>query len=146
MRAIAWGGFLCGVLDITAAFVTWGVRGVSPVRILQSVARGLLGPAAMKGGLSTAVLGLALHFFIAFIWAAIYWAASRRIPALVRRPVPFGILYGAVVYMMMYWIVVPLSAAPPSRPTWDGTVIAILTHMFCVGLPIAWAAHRFPKG
>src|SRR5262245_62109470 len=133
MRAIGWGGFLCGVLDITAAFVTWGVRGVPPIRILQSIARGLLGSSAMTGGPPTAALGLILHFFIAFSAAAVYWIASRRLPVLTLRPLPFGILYGIVVYVVMYWVVIPLSAAPPGRPTVSGTVIAILTHMFCVG-------------
>src|SRR5262249_6596681 len=107
---------------------------------------GLLGASAFQGGLPTAALGLILHFFIAFTWAAVYWMASRRMPALLRRPVPFGIQYGVVVYLVMYWMVMPLSAAPPGRPVLSATVIAILTHMFCVGLPIVWAASRYPKG
>lgn len=146
MRAIGWGGLWCGVLDITAAFVTWGMRGVSSARVLQSIARGLLGPATFKGGMPAAMLGLALHFFIAFSAAAVYWFASRRMPVLASRPVPFGVLYGIAVYGVMYWIVMPLSAAPPSRAAFSATAIAIVTHIFCVGLPIAWATHRYPKG
>ena len=46
-----WGGLLAGGLDITAAFVIYGVRGATPVRILQSIASGLLGVAAFQGGL-----------------------------------------------------------------------------------------------
>ena len=40
LQAIAWGGLLAGVMDISAAFVTWGVRGVSPDLVLQSIASG----------------------------------------------------------------------------------------------------------
>ena len=59
LRAIAWGGLLAGVMDISAAFVTWGVRGVSTVPVLQSIASGLLGANAYQGGLATASLGAA---------------------------------------------------------------------------------------
>src|SRR6266550_3210630 len=98
-EAIVWGGLLCGTLDITAAFINYGVRGISPARILRSVARGLLGPAAAQGGTGTAVLGLFLYFVIAFTAATVYWAASRRMTVLARRPVPFGILYGIAVFI-----------------------------------------------
>jgi uncharacterized membrane protein YagU involved in acid resistance len=143
MRAILWGGLLAGALDISAAFVTWGVRGISPVRILQSIARGLLGPPAMQGGLATAALGLVLHFIIAFGAAAAYWAASQRMGVLARRGVELGMLYGIAVFAFMNWVVIPLSAAPPQRFTSSSLAIAILTHMFCVGLPIGWTVRGF---
>jgi len=72
ISAIVWGGLTAGVLDITAAFVTWAPKGVSPTRILQGIAKGALGPEAYKGGLSTAALGLAFHFLIAFTAAAVF--------------------------------------------------------------------------
>src|SRR5262245_25338668 len=77
--AIFWGGLACGVLDITQACIAWGLRGVKPVRVFQSVASGLLGPKSYQGGLPTALLGAALHFFIAFSAAAIYYLASRKL-------------------------------------------------------------------
>ncbi len=77
------GGVLAGALDITYAIVFNYVRsGVPPVRILQSVASGLLGRAAYSGGAGTAGLGLALHFFIALTAAA---CASRRVVLSVSR-------------------------------------------------------------
>jgi len=42
-RAILWGGLIAGTLDILAAFINSGLRGVSPTRVLQSIASGLLG-------------------------------------------------------------------------------------------------------
>src|SRR5215217_2817758 len=91
-RAIVWGGLLAGLGDITFAFVVNGLRGVGPVRVLQSVASGLLGAAAKEGGLATAALGAVLHFLIAAAAAAVYWLASRRLEVLVRRPVACGLL------------------------------------------------------
>ena len=144
MRTIFTAGLLAGILDITAAFILFGLRGVTPDRILQSVAAGLLGPGAFKGGAKTAALGAVLHFVIATGAAAVYVLASRRLDALVRHPVPLGLLYGIAVYLVMTFVVVPLSAATRRPFVLDGTaVIMVLIHMGCVGLPIALVASRF---
>jgi uncharacterized membrane protein YagU involved in acid resistance len=113
----------------------YGLRGVSPVRILQSVASGLLGAAAYEGGAGTAALGTVLHFFIATVAAAVYYAASRKIAFLARNPVPSGLLYGIAVYLFMNLVVLPLSAVP-KRPFVPSLAMVVI-HMLCVGLPIA---------
>jgi hypothetical protein len=143
-RAIVWGGLLAGLGDITFAFVVSGLRGVGPVRVLQSVAGGLLGRAAAEGGLATAALGAGLHFFIAFVWAAVYWFASRKLRVLVRHPVVCGLLYGAAVYCFMYFVVLPLSAIYfPLNRTVSSILLNSAGHMLLVGLPIALAASKF---
>src|SRR6478736_427726 len=87
--AIFWGGLACGVFDITQACVGYGIQNhLPPQRIFQSVASGLLGPKAFQGGAKTAALGLALHFFIAFSWAAGYYVASRQIALAVWKWAP----------------------------------------------------------
>lgn len=145
-RAILWGGLLAGVGDITFAFVVSGLRGVGPVRVLHSVAGGLLGTAAREGGLAAAALGAALHFLIAAAAAAVYWGASRRLKVLVRRPVVCGLLYGVAVYLFMNFVVVPLSAAyfQPSRAP-SALLLNSAGHMLLVGLPIALAARRYSR-
>ena len=141
-RAIVWGGLLAGLGDITFAFVVW--RAVGPVRVLQSVASGLLGTGAREGGLATAALGAVLHFTIAFIWATVFWLASRKLKVLVRRPVVCGLLYGAVVYAFMYFVVLPLSAIHAKFPHDASAILLSLAgHMILIGLPIALAAYKF---
>jgi uncharacterized membrane protein YagU involved in acid resistance len=142
LQAIAWGGLLAGVMDISAAFVTWGLRGISPVRILQSIASGLLGANAYQGGLATATLGAALHFLIATTATAVYYLASRKLSFLTQRAVIWGLLYGVTVYMFMYLVVQPL-AGMKSRFTLSAVAIAVMTHIFCVGLPISLTVRRF---
>ncbi len=143
-RAIAWGGLLAGLGDITFAFVVNGLRGAGPVRVLQSVAGGLLGEAAKDGGMLTAALGALLHFLIAFVWATVFWLASRKLRVLVRRPVVCGLLYGLAVYAFMYLVVLPLSAAY-FKPTFTPYTVSLngAGHMLLVGLPIALAASKF---
>lgn len=143
--AIFWAGLLCGVLDITAAFVTWAPKGISPARILRGIAGGLLGPRASQGGAATAALGLAIHFLIAFSAAAVFYAISRRVGFLIEQAVLSGVLYGVAVYLFMYWVVVPLSRLPRRPFSWTPTIIAVVTHIVCVGLPIALVVRRFSR-
>ncbi len=93
MLAVLSAGFTCGVLDITAALVVYGYLGVKPMRLLQGIASGLLGPKAFDGGLATALLGLLCHFFIAFSAATVYFVASRAIRPLRHNMRSFQALY-----------------------------------------------------
>ncbi len=77
-RAILSGGLIAGALDLTAAFVTnyW----INPVRIMQSIASGLLGANSYAGGAATAALGVFLHFVIAFGATVVFiWQAENLI-------------------------------------------------------------------
>ena len=144
--AIFWGGLVCGVLDITQACIAWGIQNnVPPQRIFQSVASGLLGPKSFQGGAATAALGLFLHFLIAFIWATIYYMASRRIGFMTERPVIAGLLYGEFVWLMMNCVVVPLSAIHRWPPRTDAAsmITGPVLHTVLVGLPIALAVKKF---
>jgi hypothetical protein len=141
-RAVLLGTLAVGVLDILDAFLFFGFQGVPPIRILQSIASGLLGRDAYGGGLPTAALGAFLHFFIAFAVVATYFLASRRWPGLARRPLLYGPLYGLLVYAVMNLVVIPLSAAAFGPPDAKGLANGLLIHALGVGLPSAWFAAR----
>jgi hypothetical protein len=143
----ALGGGVGGLLDIAYAIVLWGfILGGSPVGILQSIAAGLIGKeAAYGGGAGTAILGLALHFFIAFVMALIYILASRKIPVLAARPLLMGFLYGFVLFAVMNFVVVPLSAIGWRPMTWMGAMRALPPHILFVGPAIAWFTARRAK-
>jgi hypothetical protein len=140
LQAVVGGALVVGVLDLLDALLFFGARGVPPVPILHSIASGLLGRAAFRGGAATAVLGVLLHFLIAFGVVAVYYAASRVMPRLRRQPLLYGPLYGLLVYAVMNVIVVPLSAAPDGPKPWPVLVNGLLIHMLGVGLPAALAA------
>lgn len=136
-------GLVAGTLDIVYATSFWGLKGVPPQRIGQSIAAGLLGKDAFAGGNGTAALGLFLHFFIATGMAAAYALVARRWPALIARPVRYGLLYGVLLYVLMTYVVVPLSAAPGGgggNTLWIACSIA--AHAVLVGLPIALILRR----
>jgi hypothetical protein len=137
MAAILPAGLLCGTLDITAAFLVYGRFGVKPLSLLQGIAAGLLGPRSLDGGWPTAILGLFLHFVIAFGATTVFVLASRRLWFLIDQPFVAGPLYGIAVYFFMSRIVVPLSAAPKHTFSLEIMLIGITIHIFCIGLPIA---------
>jgi hypothetical protein len=141
--AIGWAGLTCGVMDITAALVVYGlVYGVRPVRLLQGIASGLLGGRAFQGGVATVLLGLLCHFVIAFSAAAVYFGLSRVAPFLVEYAVVSGALYGVAVYFFMQQVVA-LSATRKNPFSVQLMLIGVLIHIFCVGLPIAWTVRKF---
>lgn len=133
---------VAGTLDITDACLYWGItKGVPPERIFQSVASGLLGKAAYQGGAATAALGLFLHFSIMTVMVATYVVASVRLPALTRRPVIMGLSYGLATYVVMNYVVLPLSRVGPRGPFLLPSFInGLMAHLVLVGLTIALIA------
>lgn len=165
------GGLAAGALDILYAFIVYGPLsyGLSPMQVFQSVAGGWIGrDAAAAGGWSTAGVGLATHFAIALVMALAYVLIAARAKTLTARAIIWGFVYGLVLYVVMNYLAVPLSAAasghfPASagetlqrlqesfsavRPRYDGNFpwmipATIFTHTVLVGVPIALAAKRF---
>lgn len=147
-KPILLAGLIAGILDLIAACVSaWLRSGVSPVRVAQFIASGILGPAAFTGGAASAALGIACHFLIAMGAAAVFYVASRKLRFLVKWPIPMGLLYGVPVYLFTTLVVVPLSRVTPSRvsPPLSARITAALIIMFFVGLPIALIVRRFSK-
>lgn len=137
-------------LAAAAADALWGIGYfvvyrdlITAGRFFQSIARGLLGPAAFEGGAATVALGAALHLLIGCIWAALYWLAVRCWPGLRAqvatrgRAWVAGMVLGAVIWLGMDLVVLPLSAAPavPIRST--AFLLQLAAHVLMVGPPIA---------
>jgi len=142
LRAISIGGLLCGICDITAAFVVYGAMGARPIPLLQGIAAGILGRSSFLGGLATAALGLLCHFVIAFGAATVYVFASSAFPWIARRPLLAGPLYGIIVYFVMQGVV-HISRAIHRPFSLQLTLIGIAIHIVCVGTPIALATRRY---
>jgi hypothetical protein len=140
-KAVLLGGLIGGAMDITAATTVSAIYGRPPLVVLQSVASGLLGNNAYNGGAFSAALGLALHFLIATIWAFIYCALKSSLP-FPKSSIITGLIYGIIVYCIMNFVVLPLSAFPHEVRY---TIRGLLIIMFCIGLPIAFAAKGLQK-
>jgi hypothetical protein len=125
------GGLVLGTTDLVFACTFAAISsGASPVRIFQAVASGVLGKASRDGGAASAALGVALHYFIAISMALVYYAFSRRYPALARRPIAYGVPYGLLLYLIMNLVVLPLSAI--GMPKFNDTLwvtLSVIMHI-----------------
>lgn len=137
--SVLWIGLVAGILDISENLILNYRRGVTPAMVFRYIASGLVGaPEAVKLGGAAIALGVVIHFCIAMTWTAIFYAASAKIPALVRHAVTCGLAYGVLVYLVMNFVVLPLTLIPPRKPpTLVSVVNALLPLLVCIGLTIA---------
>jgi hypothetical protein len=143
-KVIAGATLLVGTLDISDAFIFYGIRGVPPIRILQGIASGFYGRAALGMGNRSALIGLISHFFIAFCATTVFLLGARKLP-LARHPWLYGTLYGVALYCVMNYIVLPLTRVPP-RPPFPPLVPfvnGVAALVFCIGIPLAFIARRY---
>jgi hypothetical protein len=142
--AVLKAALLAGTLDILVTGIKVIAFGTATaVRLLQSIASGLLGPDAFRGGLPVAALGAAIHFGIAAAWSTVFavlatWLAPVRRVRTRVGVIAAGLAYGAVVWVMMDFVVLPLSRARSVPVSAAGFWIQLGIHMACVGVPIAW--------
>lgn len=137
-RAVLYGGFVAGSLDVLVAAL---INRVDPLVILRAIASGLLGRAAFAGGLPVSLLGLLLQWAMSLLIAAIFVLAARRLAWMCRRWIPAGLAYGVVVFVVMEFVVVPLSAAKNPHFTALSLLENVLA-MLLYGLIIAFFARR----
>jgi hypothetical protein len=141
LPAILWGGLVAGTIDIGAAAL---ITQLSPIFIMKIVAGGLVGRSAFEGGASVAVLGMMLQWAMSVVIAAIFVLAACRMPVLVRRWIASGLAYGVVVYFVMNYVVVPLSALGKGMPPFDAVKFSEnMVAMLLFGLIVAFFARRF---
>lgn len=144
LKRILLGGFIIGCIDGAAACINVYIKlGMMPDRLFQYVATGILGRDAFTGGLAAALLGLLAHFFIATAATGVFFFLYTKISFLKKYDLLCGAAYGVLVWLTMSFIVVPLSAVPPSNPGTTAIITGILIHIFIIGMPISYLARRF---
>jgi hypothetical protein len=132
------GGAIAGTLDATSAFITFGHN------MPRGIAAGLIGvQAAFHGGIFPWILGMFLHFFIAFSAATVYCVASLKLEFMRDHWIVSGIFFGIGLYLVMNLIVLPLCAFHATGPfQLRGMIEGLLFHMTIIGLPISYSLRR----
>jgi hypothetical protein len=142
LQAILWGGAAAGAADIVSAIS----NKANPLGVLQYVGSGLIGKAAFDGGWATAAVGLAVHFGLTTIMAGLFVLAAQRWMVLRQRPWAAGLIYGALLFGMMFYVIVPYLSAAQGWKTPQGfwrNLAAAMGHGFFVGVPIACVARHY---
>ena len=143
-RPIAIATAVSGTLDIVFAMALTVFFGREIGNMLRYVGSGPF-PQATEMGAGGAMLGLLVHFALMAIMASVYVLAARRIPALVERPIQWGVLYGLATYAVMNWLVVPMRFGTPLPPSPLSMATQLFAHIVLVGVPIALIAARYLK-
>lgn len=126
------GGGVAGLLDMTSAYISFGR--FMPI----GIAGGIVGAAGRHISVGQYILGLSIHYFIAFSAAAAYCLASKKLEFLREHFIVCGIFYGIGFFLFMQLVVLPLSAYHAMGPyQYRGLVQGLLAHMFLIGLPIS---------
>jgi len=131
------GGLVAGNVDIGAASL---INGVNPIVILRAIASGLLGNASFDGGTPAAALGYALQCGMSVLIATVFVTAARVLPGLRFRWIAAGVSFGIVVYFVMEYVVVPLSAIGHAPRFHVVSFLENLLAMIVFGLIIAYFA------
>jgi hypothetical protein len=141
LRPILTGTLIAGTLDILAAIGLTLLYGRDPMNMLRYVASGPF-PAATGWGPGGAALGLAVHFALMAVMAALFVLAAARSRALWEKPILWGSLYGLATYVAMNLIVVPLRFGTGFPPSLRSLLTQLFCHIVLVGIPIALVAAR----
>jgi hypothetical protein len=132
-------GLIAGTLDISENIIFNSFRHITATQIFQYIASGLTGPWAFHAGAKSVALGIAIHYTIALTWTAIYFGAAQQWRLLVRRSVVCGLAFGALVYVVMNFAVLPMTRVPHSAAaaTLASRVNGVLALLICIGLTVA---------
>lgn len=134
---------LGAALDLTFACVFYGFQGATPAGILRGIAAGLIGrEEARAAGAWVPVLGAALHFFIAGCATFVFYLASRQWPTLARRWALGGAAFGVAMYLVMHFVVIPLSRLTFHLPSLLNVLGELFSHIFLFGMVIAYGVAR----
>lgn len=138
----AW--IVCGILDLVYACIATMLVGGTPQAVLLSVASGPFGDAVANWGETAAFAGFLVHFAIMAVMVAGYGLLVSRSPLGRMNPWLAGTLYGFALYLVMYWVVLPLRF-PSAFPQTDPIRIAgaLFPHIVLVGIPMALIARRY---
>lgn len=135
---------LAGSLDILFAIVQYYLKsGKNPIVVLKYIASAIFGKEAFTGGYSMALIGLLVHFLIAFTWTIFFFLLYPGIPMLAKYKIIAGIVYGIFIWLVMNLLLLPLTKVPPFSFDAKQAASGMLILVVAVGIPISILANRY---
>jgi uncharacterized membrane protein YagU involved in acid resistance len=137
LRTILLAGLAAGAVDALYFSAGAMLTGRSPAFVLQSIASFWLGKSSFDGGAASATLGFVTHFGLATLMAAGFVLLRPMLPWLRGPAIQAGLIWGVMLYLAMYLVVLPLRF-PALYPRWNGwtSVMDVAVHL-AVGVAIA---------
>ncbi|MHA4808098.1 hypothetical protein ACX0G9_08320 [Flavitalea flava] len=146
IKIVLLAGLLAGTLDAISASISAIAQGINnPARVFIFVASVALGKSVLlTGGSGIAIVGLLIHFFIAYSFTLFFFLIYPKLPILAKNRVLTAVVYGLFVWIVMNLIVLPI-AGRPFHFRAVNTPVNILILMFAIGLPVSFIAYRYFK-
>ena len=145
VNAILAAWLIAGTLDVTTAIIVYSLimQKVTAMQILQGIASGVYGKDSYSGGMTTAMAGLAFHYFIALTFAIFYFFMYPKITLLKKNWIISGLFYGLFVWLIMNLGVIRVVFPNPRPITWDSFLIGAGILMVMIGLPISFSTSKY---
>lgn len=135
-----------GTLDILAACLQFFINtNKEPSVVFKFIASGVFGTKAFSGGVPMVIAGLIFHYIIALGFTFIFFFLYPKMRLVIKNSILTGVLYGAFVWLVMKFIVLPLSSTPPQPFTYTGSVIAMVILIVCIGIPLSVIAAKLHR-
>lgn len=131
---------IAGTLDISMAAIETARAGKPIGGMLRGLASGPF-PPAIDWGLGGAVAGLLVHYAIMAVMAAVFLIARERIAIVKRHTIPAALVYGVILWLVMYGLVLPLRFGMPfPSPKPEAIAKQLFAHVVLVGLTFGLVA------
>ncbi len=139
-------GLMVGTLDILAAFIQFYVKTQkNPMAVLHFIASGVFGKDAFTGGSKMAAFGLLFHYLIAFGFTLLFFMLYPQLKVVIKNKFMLGIIYGIFIWLVMQFLILPLSQAPPIKFTLQSATTAVVILIACIGIPLSAYAERINR-
>jgi len=144
LKAVLLTALFVGTTDIVSAFITVYIKsGKFPDKMFNYIAAGLLGiPAAINGGTAIQLLGLFIHYFIAFSFTLFFFLVFRKIKFLAFNKYLIGMLYAVFVNLTMD-LILKLTPLPRGQFKFAESFIGWITLGVIFGIPIAYNTYKY---
>lgn len=106
-------------------------------QLLQWDASNAYGSRAFDGGWAMAAIGAAMDFVVSLCWAMLFMALYAISPVVRGHVAASGLLFGALVMVVMIFGIVPLGHAAQLQRTPAHIVNVLVAHTIFFGLPVA---------
>jgi uncharacterized membrane protein YagU involved in acid resistance len=137
----AW--LVVGTLDLASAIIQTLVMGGNPLGMLQYISSGIAGQDAFAGGIKYSLLGVLIHYAIAFSWTILFFLLYPGIKGLSTHKLLTGIAYGVIVWLVMNRVVVPLSKIPARPFNLKNALIGLGILVIAIGIPLSLMASKY---
>jgi hypothetical protein len=138
---------LVGLLDILAAFISFYLStGKSPLIVLKFISSAVMGAHAYNDGVVSVLLGLVLHFVVAFLFTLFFFLLYKPLRLYAYNTYIIAIVYGSFIWLVMNRLVLPLTSVKQSSfQLWEAAK-AVMILVVMIGLPLAFRMKQRYRG